>query len=199
MVETEGAPESQSSSTTSCINGHPIPSGKKFCTVCGSPAQEKASLYCANGHEVREEDKFCPECGAAVGQGHPEAIASKSPSGGAQPSAEQNGDRLGRKRWVVPVVVGSLILVIAAIVGIVIGASSSTTQSPAQSPAQSISYRDGYAYSSSIVNNGDDPGSASATCLTFEMPSGDDSGQWLSGCTDGYNQAIYNQDHPGAG
>jgi hypothetical protein len=81
MAETEDASESHGSAATDCIKGHPIPSGKKFCTVCGSPAQEKASLYCANGHEVREEDKFCSECGAAVGQGHPEAIASKSPSG----------------------------------------------------------------------------------------------------------------------
>lgn len=65
---------------------------------------------------------------------------------------------------------------------------------------QSISYKDGYVEGTSLAQTV--AGDVTTWCQSdaaIAMPTGDNQGDWVQGCIDGWNHELYLQAHPGAG
>jgi hypothetical protein len=67
----------------------------------------------------------------------------------------------------------------------------------------SISYKDGYVTGKQILNSGSSTGSANSDCsngweVSGQFDGNDDQGNWIAGCTAGWNAANYDANHPGA-
>jgi hypothetical protein len=101
------------------------------------------------------------------------------------------------------VVIGSVIVVIAAVIGVVVGLGST---------AYSISYKDGY--SAGVSAEKEDSSTDGSTndgsydcnhghagigpIYSLYPPNGDNVHQWITGCEAGYNKQAYRSNHPGA-
>ena len=51
-----------------CLNGHPVPDGKRFCGECGIAVPQ----HCPNGHPVADGKPFCGQCGAPLSEPDPD-------------------------------------------------------------------------------------------------------------------------------
>ena len=112
------------------------------------------------------------------------------------------------RRWVMFAAILGGVIVLIVILGLAFGGGSGSSGSGS---TQSISYKDGYVCGQDIVAGSNqactivdgmnaDQTSADANCNldAGSIENGDNVAQWTQGCTDGVNDALYQQAHPGA-
>ena len=116
-----------------------------------------------------------------------------------------------RQLYTIFAVLGGIAVLVIVLVLALGSGSTSGSANGGSGTDQSISYKDGYACGQDIVAGSNeactiltgsfsDQTSADSNCNFDSSPlhNGDNVDQWMHGCTDGVNDAFYQQAHPGA-
>lgn len=134
-------------------------------------------LTCAGGHLMAPNQRFCPECGAA-GEAIPASTTEPPSHGTPAPAAHP----ARRPAWLVPVLVGALVLVTGLATALVLGPGRG-----GESVTYREGFRDGQQLSDAVRRTGDSP---DVICQrTFEIGiaqnPGQDESEYVEGCLAG--------------